>query len=167
MNASTHPVGPEEIMALLDGELLADHSQSVSKHIESCADCQTIKESLCVISQKLAVWKIAAPRGLTENALAAAAQVQASNEEGGSGFIRLCHFLARRWVWAPALSAAVVLTAFLVMLPSMLVMQHKVAAPRTAVMLERVEPLDVRPYSAGQARAGGGADGSPATLFKL
>jgi len=56
MSVTAHPVGPEEIMAHLDGELLADQAQSVSAHIESCTECRELAASLRSTSQLLSDW---------------------------------------------------------------------------------------------------------------
>src|SRR6266853_1575613 len=39
MSTTTHRFAPEELMALLDGELSADRAQSVSTHMGQCAEC--------------------------------------------------------------------------------------------------------------------------------
>lgn len=57
MNATAHPFTPEEIMAFLDGELLADRSQSVSTHIEECPECRALADEMQHTSQNLSAWK--------------------------------------------------------------------------------------------------------------
>ena len=58
MKPSTHPVAPEEVMALLDGELSADRAQSLSLHVEECAECRDAVASLRKTSQALAIWTV-------------------------------------------------------------------------------------------------------------
>jgi anti-sigma factor RsiW len=58
MSTAPHPVAPEEIMAHLDGELSAARAQSVSAHVESCADCQTLAASLRSTAHALAHWTV-------------------------------------------------------------------------------------------------------------
>jgi Domain of unknown function (DUF4349)/Putative zinc-finger len=58
MNATTHPFAPEEIMALLDGELSADQSQAISTHMDSCAECRTLSQQLQQTQQNVASWKV-------------------------------------------------------------------------------------------------------------
>jgi type IV pilus assembly protein PilA len=58
MNIATHPVAPEEIMALLDGELSTDRAQAVSSHVEQCADCGTFAKELQTSSRNLAQWQV-------------------------------------------------------------------------------------------------------------
>ncbi len=59
MSTSTHPFAPEEIMAFLDGELLADRAQSFSVHIDQCAECRELAASLRNTSQTLSNWTAA------------------------------------------------------------------------------------------------------------
>jgi len=56
MNATTHPVVPEELMAFLDGELSSAQMQSVSTHIEQCVECHEVVASLKKTSQTLHGW---------------------------------------------------------------------------------------------------------------
>ena len=55
---TTHPVSPEEIMALLDGELSADRAESVSSHAAACADCQASLASLRNVTQQFSDWRV-------------------------------------------------------------------------------------------------------------
>lgn len=158
MTITRHPVAREEIMALLDGELSPDRAQLVSAHVESCADCQNLKESFNSISQKLTSWSLGAPRQLDEGALVSPACETSSNKGTPSGFLRLGQMLSRKSVWAPALSAGLVLVVFLIVFSDMLVV-HRARPQGSAVTLQRVEPLDITPYSADAAKAGGGGGG--------
>jgi hypothetical protein len=58
MNATIHPVAPEELMAFLDGELPADRAQSISAHIEQCGECRALADEMQHTAQDLAAWKI-------------------------------------------------------------------------------------------------------------
>ena len=58
MSATMHPFAPEEIMALLDGELPADRAQSVSAHVEICHECGMLAKELKSAKQELSSWKI-------------------------------------------------------------------------------------------------------------
>jgi hypothetical protein len=60
MNATAHIVAPEEIMAFLDGELSAAETQTVSAHLEHCAECAVLAEELRATSQSLARWNVEA-----------------------------------------------------------------------------------------------------------
>src|SRR5581483_5659799 len=56
MNAATHDVAPEDVMALLDGELGDAERQRVSLHIETCAECAVLAEQLRGASESLSAW---------------------------------------------------------------------------------------------------------------
>ena len=60
MSTTPHAIAPEEVMAHLDGEHSPARAQSVSAHVESCADCQALLTSLRNISQSLSNWTVAA-----------------------------------------------------------------------------------------------------------
>lgn len=59
MNTTTHPVSPEEVMALLDGELSAERRQFLSSHVESCAECRALADALHNSSELLSNWTVA------------------------------------------------------------------------------------------------------------
>lgn len=159
MSTSTHPVAPEEVMGLLDGELSPERAAFVSTHLDHCADCQNVKESLSLASQKLTAWRVDSPKYFNENAFLAAARDPSSSSRG---FIQVGQFLSRKWTWAPALSVGLVLIAFLIIFPGMFV-ARKAVAPSNAVMVDLANPEDIGSYQA-QHRAGGGGGG---TLGKL
>lgn len=151
MSTSTHLVAPEEVMGLLDGELSPERAAFVSTHLDHCADCQNVKESLSLASQKLTAWRVDSPKYFNENAFLAAARDPSSSSRG---FIQVGQFLSRKWTWAPALSAGLVLIAFLIIFPGMFV-ARKAVAPSNAVMVDLANPEDIGSYQA-QHRAGGG-----------
>jgi anti-sigma factor RsiW len=60
-----HTVNPEDIMALLDGELPAAEAKVVSTHIDECTECAAIAAEFCETSHVLAAWTVpAAPETL-------------------------------------------------------------------------------------------------------
>ena len=75
---TTHPVAPEELMALLDGELSASRAQSVSAHTESCPECQRAFASLLHTGHALTSWIVAPAPSEIEK------EVQRSAERHGS-----------------------------------------------------------------------------------
>src|SRR5437899_1532934 len=161
MNATMHPVAPEEIMAFLDGELSADRAQSVSAHIEQCAGCGEIGESLRATSRKMAAWTVEAPGCLNECDILGDTGTITSRGKSNSSFSMLRRVLSRTWVWAPALSLAVALVAFIVVLPNLFV-RHRTVSQSNAVMLEPVRPFDISPYQAKLPAGGGGGGGEAA-----
>lgn len=119
MSVSTHPVQPEEIMALVDGELLTEHDTSVSAHVESCAECSEIAASFVRGSQSLSNWTAAGPfanaefeKRISEAARAACAQPRSAATIGLHTFVR------RHWILTAASTAAVVTMTLLVVLPT-------------------------------------------------
>ena len=58
MNTATHPVVPEEVMALLDGELSSAEAQAVSTHLDQCAECAEVAGQLRGASQSLSEWTV-------------------------------------------------------------------------------------------------------------
>jgi len=66
MNATTHPIVPEELMAFLDGELPADKTQSVFAHIEQCAECTALAAEFRSTANTLSNWQVGKPSALFE-----------------------------------------------------------------------------------------------------
>ncbi len=60
MNTTSHPVAPEEIMALLDGELTAAEAHAISAHLAACAECADLAEQFRGTSQWLSHWEVEA-----------------------------------------------------------------------------------------------------------
>jgi len=106
MSVTTHPIAPEEIMALLDGELPADQAQSAAAHIEGCADCRELAASLHSTSQLFSHWIVPAKsvNSEFESAVAEAAR-RASSAPRLLNPSRLVPFLRRHWILTAASSA--------------------------------------------------------------
>src|SRR5580700_2242455 len=111
MNATTHPVAPEEVMALLDGELSTDRAQTVSAHIDQCAECQEIQAAMQATLHKIAAWKIDAPPRLLEHVFLKDGQIGTSQQGGVVSLSWLHDILSRKRIWAPALALVAVLFA--------------------------------------------------------
>jgi anti-sigma factor RsiW len=58
MNSTTHCVAPEDIMAFLDGELPPSEVQTVSAHLEDCAQCAIAAEQFRATSRILSRWDV-------------------------------------------------------------------------------------------------------------
>jgi len=58
MTTATEHAAPEDIMALLDGELAATEARSVAEHMEACAECAAIAEQFRETSRALAAWTV-------------------------------------------------------------------------------------------------------------
>ena len=58
MSTTTHPFTPEEVMALVDGELSPARAQSISAHIDHCAECQEVETSFRKTSAAMFNWAV-------------------------------------------------------------------------------------------------------------
>ena len=116
MNASLHPVNPEEVMALLDGELAAERSKSVSAHVETCAACQKIATNLGSTSQSLANWLACAPRKLNVEDLLLEKARKAADTNGGGLYSNLRRVFGLRPAYAWATAAVGVLGMVMIVL---------------------------------------------------
>src|SRR5271170_1691042 len=58
MNTAAHPVTPEDLMALFDGELSGRLAESVSAHLAQCEECATLAAQLRDTSQSLTRWTV-------------------------------------------------------------------------------------------------------------
>ena len=115
MSTNTHPIAPEEIMALLDGELSAEHAQSVSGHIATCTECRQVADTVRNSSNALSDWTVPAPpvNVQYETCLSEAARKVLLKPRPLSAF-RLRVFLRHHWLLTAASSAVlagIVLTA--------------------------------------------------------
>lgn len=118
MNTTTHPVAPEEVMALLDGELSADRSQSVSSHIEECFDCRQLRDSLRTTSRSFAEWVVPSPpvSARVQNPLSSAAFVASFTRPSQiAGSLSAWGRLA----WALAVASVILVVLAFSVLPSM------------------------------------------------
>jgi hypothetical protein len=59
-STAQHTVTPEDIMALLDGELPAAEAKVVSTHIDECTECADIAAQFRATSRSLAAWTVPA-----------------------------------------------------------------------------------------------------------
>lgn len=65
MTTTAQHAAPEEIMALLDGEISAAEARTMTSHIEECTECAGVADQLRETSQSLAGWTVpAAPETL-------------------------------------------------------------------------------------------------------
>ncbi|HEY6290859.1 MAG TPA: DUF4349 domain-containing protein [Terriglobia bacterium] len=114
MTRSTHSVGPEELMAYLDGELPVERARQCAAHLEQCAECQTLAADLKSVNQQLNLWQVeAAPEsvaGAVVPALESWRGLPKSKPGRGLTAGRWPQF--RPWVWglAGAVSALLVVT---------------------------------------------------------
>jgi anti-sigma factor RsiW len=75
MTTMEHSVAPEDVMALLDGELPVAEAQVVSAHLEQCAQCAMLAEELRGTSRSLSRWSVpVVPTELQDAVMSAAAK---------------------------------------------------------------------------------------------
>jgi hypothetical protein len=107
MSTTTHPVAPEEVMAFLDGELSVDRVQSVSAHIETCAECREVRDTFRNTLRSVAEWTITpAPGQIEDRVRKASAAIQILPEYGFLGSVRRFWSLRPFLAWSGAALAA-------------------------------------------------------------
>jgi anti-sigma factor RsiW len=122
MIAETHFAAPEEVMALLDGELSNELAESVSAHLAECAECREFVEILRNGSMTVSNWTVPVlpPNDEFEKRLAEAAlQVQSPGRPLERN--KWSAFLGRRWMSIAAVTAIVLAVA--------VTSSHRAAAP--------------------------------------
>jgi hypothetical protein len=108
MNTTVHPFAPEEIMAFVDGELSADRAQSISAHIDQCAECAQLAAQVRSASQVLTKWRVDAPSASVQE------HVLSATSNSTSLFVQSQNLLARlRVLFSKPLAWAVTSLALL------------------------------------------------------
>ena len=112
MIAETHFAAPEEVMALLDGELSTERAESVSAHLAECAECLEFVEILRNGSMTVANWTVPVllPNGEFEKRLAEAAP-QVPSRGRLPELNKWSAFLGRSWMSIAAVTAIVLAVA--------------------------------------------------------
>jgi len=138
MNTAAHPVAPEEVMALLDGELSAANVQAVSAHLECCAECSALAEQFRGTSQSLSRWSVEAVPAKLENSVTGAAAKTGSGLGIGKAniFVRASFWTWRQWATAGAGALAALLLVSSLSLASL----HR--SRRQVVTAQFVEPAE-------------------------
>jgi Domain of unknown function (DUF4349)/Putative zinc-finger len=135
MNTAAHPVAPEEVMALLDGELSSERTQFVSAHLEQCAECREAVTSLRDTLHSLLEWTVpVAPLNadFEEHLSASAAAESAKLRDSGSLGIGV--FPRRRWRLAVA---SVCLAAILIIMIGMNAVRYEKPYSATQTVAEK------------------------------
>lgn len=124
MNAETHPIHEEQVMAYLDGELAPDEAARVAKHLDQCAGCAELAAELRGVSSRLVAWSVEpAPQRLSDKVLAEL--TAGRNEKAGSRpqwkqprVPSWQSLLPNRWVWAGAGALVIAVCALTLSLTS-------------------------------------------------
>jgi type IV pilus assembly protein PilA len=121
MNNSTHPVAPEEVMALLDGELPADRAQSVSAHVDQCAECTTLVADLRGLSHQMTDWQVEEiSERLTKRVKAAAVENPIKTMTLGGSVLKPPRAPSMRVLFGVASTIAALLLLFAITVPNLL-----------------------------------------------
>jgi hypothetical protein len=121
MNTTAHPVAPEEVMALLDGELSAAEAQAVSAHLDRCAECSALAEQFRSTSLSLSRWNVeAVPEKLEDSVTGAAAKAGSGVDIGKANlFIRASFWTWGQWATASGGTLAALLLVLAIFLPTL------------------------------------------------
>ncbi len=130
MSTTPHPIPPDEIMAHFDGELAPARAQSISTHIESCADCQELVASLRNTSSSLSNWTIGSvPARLEDNVAKHTSQFGPAES---NGFPSTQRWTRKQWIGGLAATAA---AAFLLLSISVPTLHRSLSAAGKASVL--------------------------------
>ncbi|HVR22459.1 MAG TPA: DUF4349 domain-containing protein [Candidatus Polarisedimenticolia bacterium] len=121
MNTAAHPVAPEEVMALLDGELSAAEAQAVSAHLDRCAECSALAEQFRSTSLSLSRWNVEAVPAKLEHSVTTAAVKSGSGVDIGKAnlFLRASFWTWRQWATAGGGTLAVLLLVSAIFFPNL------------------------------------------------
>lgn len=180
MNIAIQHVAPEEIMALLDGELANDQTRALEAHIEQCAECSQIAEQLRATSQSLSAWTVPAiPRSL-DDAISAMGEKSASLTEIPEPelLVRVSFWTWKQWTLSAVGALATLVIVAGIMLPDLnrsgakaVFAQHQVResidsfngrlqeSPKDGNLTRSAPEVIVRNGPASIAKGGGGGGG--------
>ena len=121
MNTSAHPVAPEEVMALLDGELSAAEAQAVSAHLDRCAECSALAEQFRSTSLSLSRWNVEAVPARLEHSVTSAAVKAGSGVDIGKAniFLRASFWTWKQWAFGSGSMLAALLLVLAIFLPTL------------------------------------------------
>ncbi len=122
MSTTTHPFAPEEVMAFVDGELSADRAQSLSAHIDQCAECSEAAAAFRNTSHSLSNWRVVGVPSQLEERVTAASQKTPlrSVAVGSNGFLPIGRWVWKHWVLALGASAVALTVLFAIATPNLL-----------------------------------------------
>jgi hypothetical protein len=130
MLKTDHPIGPEELMAYLDGELEVERASVAAEHLDRCPDCRKVAVELRGVSRAMLAWEV---------------------EESGLQPVSAPRTNARRWWrWKPVL--AVVAPGLALFLWASLMNQNRPALSRvgeTAGFVAAIPEAVTEPEHAG------------------
>jgi len=162
MSITTHPFAPEEIIALLDGELSADRAQSVSAHVEICHECGMLAKELKSTKQELSSWKVGTlPSAIEERVHSTVATMPApAGTSSPSPFRRASSWTWKQWLTGLSATAAVGLLFLAISTPKLKrppqsAMESSRIARARSVDNASVNPRNTRGFDALKESPGG------------
>jgi hypothetical protein len=160
MNTTTHPVAPEEVMAFLDGELSAAKAQTVSTHIDHCAECAAVAEQLRSTSRSLSTWKVpAVPAKVADSVADLAAKFRSGLKIGKPNiFIRATFWTWKQWTAGLGATAAAIVLLIAMATPNLMRSHigHKGISTVSPLRMQPQEPAS----SYGRILVGPDVDGA-------
>lgn len=82
-------VAPEDVMALLDGELTGAEARAVKEHLEECSHCALLAKQLRETSESVERWSISSMSPVADKAVKERAEREASRLRKRTGMMRL------------------------------------------------------------------------------
>lgn len=147
---SQHAFEPEEIMAYLDGELVANEAAALANHLEHCSECQAVATQLRQISERMLDFQVEpCPTGVHWVALVDVKKQSAVRSEMGRlGAKRRIAALARQFVPKSPLGWASVFGVLAILVIAVIVTldQFPSSVSTRATDMEAVQ-LDISPYN--------------------
>ena len=121
MNTTAHPVAPEEVMALLDGELSAAEAQAVSAHLDRCSECSVLAEQFRSTSLSVSRWNVEAVPAKLEHSVTSAAAKSGSGVDIGKAniFLRASFWTSEQWALRGGGTLAALLLVLAIFLPTL------------------------------------------------
>jgi type IV pilus assembly protein PilA len=121
MSTTTHPFTPEEIMAFVDGELSTDCAQSLSTHIDQCAECTVLAIELRGLSRQMPSWEVEiVPDSLGGQVTGAARKKRTKTNPLFDSLLNQRHSPALRLVIEIACGFAVIVLLMAIAVPNLL-----------------------------------------------
>jgi hypothetical protein len=161
MNTIAQHVAPEEVMALLDGELAAADAQAASAHLKECQQCATLADRLRTTSQSLSAWKVPAIAKTLEDSVTELAAKVASGAEIRKSklFIRASFWNWKQWTALSGAAMAALMVAVAISIPQL---AHREISPGIGAYAPASEPkadIEARGGDSYKANSGGVAGG--------
>ena len=132
MTTSAHPFAPEEIMAFVDGELSAGRTQSVSAHIDQCAECSSFVAELRDLSLQMNVWQVEIVPERSTVRVAVATQEKLTKSEPVLGSVITQRFPSVQFALGVASSIVALLVFLAISIPNLL--RSKMAANESSAV---------------------------------